>query len=360
MANPGNSNAAIETAMGTRFRLKASVDISKLSPESQVIAQAMKTYGLILADNGSNFFFSGASESVQPDGSILTWNDNDIQSPLTGLKSLTYNEFEVVDTTPAVTALGSPTGLAGSTLSIVGRNFSGAAVHLQVFFGTTAAANVTVIDDSHATATVPTGAGTVDVRVQSGVTTGSDPANSKAPVFGYGTSPTSSADQFTYANQATPSVGDAGFESVPANGYQYAPTGSPWTFSGSSGNGSGVTGNGSGFTGGNPNAPQGSQVAFLQGAGTITQSVAGWATGSYTISFDAAQRATFQSSARDFEVLVDGVVVGTFKPLGTSYLAYTTARFTVSAGSHVVKFFGLDSAGGDNTAFLDAIAINNA
>src|SRR5262249_4085162 len=59
-ATAGNNNAAIEPPMGARFRLKASVDLSQLNPEARVIAQAMKDYGLIVADNGSNFFFSGA------------------------------------------------------------------------------------------------------------------------------------------------------------------------------------------------------------------------------------------------------------------------------------------------------------
>ena len=69
--------------MGARFRLKASVDISQLDPESQVIAQAMKDYGLIVADNGSNFFFSGASYSVDASNHVaLTWNDNDIQDTI--------------------------------------------------------------------------------------------------------------------------------------------------------------------------------------------------------------------------------------------------------------------------------------
>src|SRR5262249_26165306 len=60
-ANPGNPNAAVMPPMGARFRLKAGVDISQLNPEARVIAQAMKDYGVIVADNGSNFYFSGAS-----------------------------------------------------------------------------------------------------------------------------------------------------------------------------------------------------------------------------------------------------------------------------------------------------------
>ena len=46
--------------MGMRFRLKASVDITGFAPANQVILQALKTYGMILADNGSPWFLSGA------------------------------------------------------------------------------------------------------------------------------------------------------------------------------------------------------------------------------------------------------------------------------------------------------------
>ena len=157
---------------------------------------------------------------------------------------------------------------------------------------------------------------------------------------------------------SAPMVGDSGFEAVPAaaGGYLYDPSGSAWTFSGSPGSGSGVTANGSPFTSGNPAAPQGSQVAFLQNNGTITQSVASWGAGTYAISFDAAHRGNY-GGVEDFEVLVDGNVVGTFRPTTTSYQSYTTGSFTVSAGSHVIEFLGLNTAGGDNTAFLDAVAV---
>src|SRR5204862_2561524 len=64
VANPGNTNAAVQPPMGARFRLKAGVDLSTLNPQSRVVAQAMKDYGVIVADNGSNFFFSGASYAV--------------------------------------------------------------------------------------------------------------------------------------------------------------------------------------------------------------------------------------------------------------------------------------------------------
>ena len=55
-------------------------------------------------------------------------------------------------------------------------------------------------------------------------------------------------------------------------------------------------------------------------------------------------------------MLVDGVVVGVFSPDSTSYQSYTTVAFTIAdPGSHTITFQGLDSAGGDNTAFIDQV-----
>jgi hypothetical protein len=203
VANSGN-NTVTQPPMGARFRLKANVDISQLNPESKVIAQAMKDYGMIVADNGSNFFFSGASYSVDAsNGFALTWDDNDIQDSTHGLKSLTFSDFEVVDLTPAVTGLTLTSGPAGATVTVIGRNFSGAAGHLKVLFGNTPATSVTVVDDGHVTAVVPAGSGTVDVRVQSGVPDPSDPSNYTNPIFGYGISATTAADRFTYGSSGS-------------------------------------------------------------------------------------------------------------------------------------------------------------
>jgi hypothetical protein len=71
--------------MGQRFRLKASFDISGFSPEVQVILQAMKTYGIILADNGSAWFISGVPDE--------RW-DNDM---LRELRQVYGSDFEAVD-----------------------------------------------------------------------------------------------------------------------------------------------------------------------------------------------------------------------------------------------------------------------
>ena len=48
--------------MGLRLRLKASVDISGYGPQSRVILTALKQYGMILADNGSAYYISGAPD----------------------------------------------------------------------------------------------------------------------------------------------------------------------------------------------------------------------------------------------------------------------------------------------------------
>ena len=52
--------------MGARFRLKADYDISGYSAEAQVVLRAMQRYGLILADNGSNWYFGGTADPAWP------------------------------------------------------------------------------------------------------------------------------------------------------------------------------------------------------------------------------------------------------------------------------------------------------
>ena len=53
--------------MGARFRLTASYDASGLSPYAQNVVAAMKTYGLVLADNGSPWYFQGEQNAAWPD-----------------------------------------------------------------------------------------------------------------------------------------------------------------------------------------------------------------------------------------------------------------------------------------------------
>ena len=71
--------------MGQRFRLKADFDTSGFSDQARVVAEALKTYGMILADNGSAWYLSGAPDE--------RW-DNDA---LRDLKSIAGDDFEAVD-----------------------------------------------------------------------------------------------------------------------------------------------------------------------------------------------------------------------------------------------------------------------
>jgi hypothetical protein len=74
--------------MGLRLRLRGNVDISGLPPQARVIAEAMKTHGVIVADNGSAWYISGAPDE--------RW-DND---QLRALDTLTGANFEAVDSAP--------------------------------------------------------------------------------------------------------------------------------------------------------------------------------------------------------------------------------------------------------------------
>ncbi len=74
--------------MGLRLRLRADYDLSGITGQARVIATAMQRYGLIVADNGSNWFFQGAPSPG--------WDDDDLDQ----LKSVSGWDFEVVDTGP--------------------------------------------------------------------------------------------------------------------------------------------------------------------------------------------------------------------------------------------------------------------
>lgn len=79
------SNDANLPRMGERFRLKADVDISGFAPHARAIAQALKTYGMFMADNGQDWLISTA-----PDARLKGLDD---------LRNLRGKDFEVVQTT---------------------------------------------------------------------------------------------------------------------------------------------------------------------------------------------------------------------------------------------------------------------
>jgi hypothetical protein len=84
----GSSNTSLPP-MGLRLRLKASVDLSVYSGPALVILTAMKQYGLLLADNGSNWYVSGDSDDA--------WTPL-MDGVISAFSKITGNDFEVVTT----------------------------------------------------------------------------------------------------------------------------------------------------------------------------------------------------------------------------------------------------------------------
>src|SRR5262245_38712795 len=195
--------------MGERFRLKASFDISGFSPANQVILQALKDYGLIVADNGSGWYVQG-----QPS---TRWND----AELSQLKSLRGSNFEAVDLTPRATSATSPKGSVtqGTVVTINGSNFGGGAGLTKVFFGTLLATSVTVVSDTLIRAVAPAvPSGPVSVKVQSP----------------YGTSNSVIVGSFTPPKLTTLTAGDGQVFGLDAQNtlWRYQPGNNSWISAG--------------------------------------------------------------------------------------------------------------------------------
>jgi hypothetical protein len=93
-----NSTDTYAPPMGARLRLKSSFDVSGYSAANQVILNAMKKYGLILADNGSSMYISGAPDS--------RWNNSDLHL----LNGATAADFDVLTLSPRYTSANVPSG----------------------------------------------------------------------------------------------------------------------------------------------------------------------------------------------------------------------------------------------------------
>ena len=99
------STQAMAAPMGMRLRLKSSFDISTFSATNQVILKALQQYGMIMADNGSSMYISGAPDD--------RWSNDDLHS----LGSVTASDFEVVEMNPIYTSSSVPTGSAPAIAS---------------------------------------------------------------------------------------------------------------------------------------------------------------------------------------------------------------------------------------------------
>jgi hypothetical protein len=124
----GNSTDPNAPPMGMRLRLKASFNASSYSAANQVILAAMKKYGLILADNGSSMYISGAPDD--------RWDNSDLHN----LGNLKASDFEVVQITPLYTSANVPSGIAPqiSNLNVSATNVS-AGTNVTISWQTTGA-----------------------------------------------------------------------------------------------------------------------------------------------------------------------------------------------------------------------------
>jgi hypothetical protein len=98
--------------MGMRLRLKSSYDISSFSANVQVILAALKKYGMIMADNGSPMYLSGAPDS--------RWDNDDLHN----LGEVPASAFEVVQMSPVYTSANVPQGAAPSINSFTASSTS--------------------------------------------------------------------------------------------------------------------------------------------------------------------------------------------------------------------------------------------
>jgi hypothetical protein len=100
------TDASSPIPLGMRLRLKAGFDVSGYSATNQVILNALKTYGLILADNGAAIYITGTPDS--------RWNNDDLHL----LTQVTASDFEVVDMSTVYTSANIPQGSAPSISSL--------------------------------------------------------------------------------------------------------------------------------------------------------------------------------------------------------------------------------------------------
>ncbi len=118
--------------MGMKLRLKSSFDVSGFSTNVQVILNAMKKYGLIMADNGSAMYISGAPDS--------RWDNDDLHN----LSQVPASAFEVVQMNPIYTASSVPQGAAPGIASFTATTSSGSGSSVTLSWSVSNAAYVIV------------------------------------------------------------------------------------------------------------------------------------------------------------------------------------------------------------------------
>ncbi len=159
---------------------------------------------------------------------------------------------------------------------------------------------------------------------------------------------------------AAPVILDPGFEFPvqPVNQWEQAGgagggtlAGANWAFSSSAG----ITRDVSAFQGGGVVAPEGSQFALIQGAGTITQTLSGFDPGKL-YQLIVSQRAR-SGQTNDLQIRMDGQLIGAGRTNNMVFSDYSTPLFSVASAGPVLEFAATNPAGGDKTTFFDNVRI---
>ena len=158
---------------------------------------------------------------------------------------------------------------------------------------------------------------------------------------------------FVEVTRAVPIVANGGFDDfglAPAT-FQYNPLDPSvaWSFTG----GGGISRNGSAFQSLNPNAVEGQQIGFIQGAGSISQVITGFEVGA-TYSFRWLEQSRSGAGSNDLDVLIDGVsIFGSHIVSDVNFTEQTSNPFIANSSSLTLSFVSTNPLGGDRTVFID-------
>ena len=144
-------------------------------------------------------------------------------------------------------------------------------------------------------------------------------------------------------------IANSGFETPTISTWAYTPSGASWSFSSA-----GIDHNSGTWYA--SNSHPGTQAAFIQGAGSISQTITASATGVYAITFQAIGRAG-TAGPEGVIVQVDGVPVATWSAAAVSQSQWQNYQATanLTAGNHTLAFVGNNTLGGDKSVAIDNV-----
>jgi hypothetical protein len=302
------------------------------------------TYTQIAAQTATSYFDNGLTNGTSYCYEVAAVNNGGTGSYSAAVCTAASGAFPVTNLAVHQTATTqltvSYTGVAGATSYSISRAINGGA------YSTLTSTTATSYNNT-------------------GLANGSSYCYTVAAVFSTGTANASSpVCETVSASVVSVAIANYSFETPTTSSFVYGATGGSWTFSAQSGsNGSGVTTNGSAFTASNSNAPAGTQVGFIQGTGSIYQTITGLTAGKtyqVTVSLSQRQNAYSGQVGNTVDFRVNGKTITTFDPPQSSaaYADYSVT-FTAPAASVTLGFYGTNTlATGtypDNTALIDNV-----